>query len=232
MPETGLPKAARLLYRLDGKVKNGSPMSRNKGGTRARILAAAEELSRELGPAAISLDAVAAKAGISKGGLLYHFPSKSHLLKALVADFTARFDDALREEEDSGRPNGVICAYIRKFTEERRKKLPPPSGLLAVLAENPDLLDPVREHERIFLDRIRSNASDPVLATVAFLLVQAARSMELLNTKMLNEEEMQQAIDRVLCELDRSGHEKRIRHGEADDQNQKGDPGDTPTGQS
>lgn len=207
-------------------------MSRNKEGTRRRILAAAEELSRKLGPAAISLDAVAARAGISKGGLLYHFPSKSQLLKGLVADYTARFDTILRAEEDSGRPNSVICAYVQNFLDERRKGAPPPSGLLAVLAENPDLLDPVREYERIFLDRIRSNASDPVLATTAFLLIHAARSMELFNMKTLSETETQEALERILTQLAGSEGRKGVCKGKAKQQQQEGEPGKVPTGQT
>lgn len=232
MPQTGLPKAAWLLYRLDGKVKNEYPMSRNKEATRQRILSAAEELTRKLGPAAISLDAVAAKAGISKGGLLYHFPSKSQLLKGLVADYTARFDTILRAEEDSGRPNSVICTYVQKFVEERQKGLPPPSGLLAVLAANPDLLDPVRDYERIFLDRIRSNASDPTLATAAFLVIQAARSMELLNMKTLSETEIQEALDRILTQLAGSEGKKGVCKGETKNQKQESKTGKIPTGQT
>ena len=59
-------------------------MQGRKKSARQRILAAADELSRDLGPANLSLDAVAQRAGVSKGGLLYHFPSKARLLKALV----------------------------------------------------------------------------------------------------------------------------------------------------
>ncbi|PTE20023.1 TetR/AcrR family transcriptional regulator, partial [Cereibacter changlensis JA139] len=42
--------------------------------TRRRLLDAADQLSRTVGPARLSLEAVAAEAGVSKGGLLYHFP--------------------------------------------------------------------------------------------------------------------------------------------------------------
>src|SRR5690606_20238522 len=83
-------------------------------GTRSRILAAAQELAHELGPARISLDAVAARAGVSKGGLLYHFPSKAKLLEGLVEQFLSRFNCALsdRERELSGEPNSVLRAYL------------------------------------------------------------------------------------------------------------------------
>jgi len=49
-----------------------------------RILTAAENVVTRDGVANLSLDAVAREAGVSKGGLLYHFPNKSALVTAIV----------------------------------------------------------------------------------------------------------------------------------------------------
>ena len=43
--------------------------------TRATLLAAARQVLRRQG-ATLSLDAVAREAGVSKGGLLHHYPTK------------------------------------------------------------------------------------------------------------------------------------------------------------
>ncbi len=51
---------------------------------RDRVLAAAARHVREHGPATLTLDAAAEAAGVSKGGLLYHFPSKHALVAALI----------------------------------------------------------------------------------------------------------------------------------------------------
>ena len=177
------------------------PVIRNKARTRQRILEAADAIARGEGPASMSLDAVAAAAGVSKGGLLYHFPSKSKLLKALVDDYLSRFDSVLQDEERSGRPNAVILAYIQHFRSERLGRTPPPSGLLAVIAEDPDMLAPVQRYERNFLGRIRANATDPEFATVAFLAIQAVRSAELLNTQVLDESEITQLTDWLTARL-------------------------------
>jgi AcrR family transcriptional regulator len=55
-----------------------------KQGSRERILEAAYAVAERSGVAALTLDAVAAEAGVSKGGLLYHFPSKEALLSGMV----------------------------------------------------------------------------------------------------------------------------------------------------
>lgn len=52
--------------------------------TRDRILVAYEDLLIEAGERGATLDAVAARASVSKGGLLYHFPSKDALSAGLV----------------------------------------------------------------------------------------------------------------------------------------------------
>ena len=54
------------------------------GPARERVLQAAERLVADIGAARLTLDAAAQAAGVSKGGLLYHFPSKESLLVALA----------------------------------------------------------------------------------------------------------------------------------------------------
>jgi AcrR family transcriptional regulator len=54
-----------------------------------RILDAAENLIIARGVAALTLEAAAREAGVSKGGLLYHFASKEALLEALLGRLSA-----------------------------------------------------------------------------------------------------------------------------------------------
>ncbi len=60
---------------------------------------AATELAREIGPAHLSLDAVAARAGLSKGGLLYSFPTKAKLLEAVVEEYMKEHEHAMEVQE-------------------------------------------------------------------------------------------------------------------------------------
>ena len=53
--------------------------------TRDRILSAYEELLINEGPRGATMDAVVALAGVSKGGLLYHFKNKEALAAALIS---------------------------------------------------------------------------------------------------------------------------------------------------
>ncbi len=63
--------------------------------TRDRILRALREVIAGGGTDAVTLDAVAAAAGVSKGGLLYHFPSKAALYTGLLESTRASVVDEM-----------------------------------------------------------------------------------------------------------------------------------------
>jgi len=89
-----------------------APMPKNPlAPTRDRLLDAFEELLVEGGERSATLDAVAATASVSKGGLLYHFATKD----ALVAAMLARLDDLALEDAENIRtaPAGPVDYLIR-----------------------------------------------------------------------------------------------------------------------
>ncbi len=62
---------------------------------RAAILAEAGALAARIGVQALTVQAVAEAAGVTKGGLLHHFPSKDLLVRALQADAIDAFQAAV-----------------------------------------------------------------------------------------------------------------------------------------
>ena len=82
--------------------------------TVSMILHATSEIVSHDGVASLTLDAVAHRAGISKGGLLYHFPSKGALLSALILHQLDEFEADL-ERRAAVLPDGPgrwLCAYV------------------------------------------------------------------------------------------------------------------------
>ncbi|MGJ3262299.1 MAG: TetR family transcriptional regulator [Salinarimonas sp.] len=163
--------------------------------TRVRILRAALAIAQEAG--SVSLEAVAAKAGVSKGGLLYHFPTKAALLRGLVEEQLARFEAALGTEAAASRHDGVIGAYIETFVTQRLCATPPSAGMLPALIEDPAILEPVRLRERGFLDAIRANAADPDEATIAYLALHGLALTRLLGIDVVGEEERAAILARM-----------------------------------
>ncbi|MBV0894617.1 TetR/AcrR family transcriptional regulator [Microbacterium sp. NC79] len=82
---------------------------------REKVLDAFEHVLLVEGERAATMDRVAAEAGVSKGGLLYHFASKIALEEALIE----RMDHlvALDMDEMLADPSGVAAAFIRSSAQ-------------------------------------------------------------------------------------------------------------------
>jgi AcrR family transcriptional regulator len=167
---------------------------RGRPSSRERILKAASELVQEVGANNISLDAVADRAGISKGGLLYNFPTKVELLRAIVANHVERMEAQVAEARDrhAGSPNALINAVIESSCLAASDARPAkPTGILAAIAQDPQLLDPVREHMRRLMRDIRRTSRNPDRALIAILALEGLRTHDLFEFGALNAEERQ-----------------------------------------
>lgn len=78
---------------------------------RDAVLDAFEALLIDVGERAATLDAVARQAGVSKGGLLYHFPNKEALISALLERLDALADADLARM--AAAPEGAAEYFIR-----------------------------------------------------------------------------------------------------------------------
>ncbi|MCU0987494.1 MAG: TetR/AcrR family transcriptional regulator [Acetobacteraceae bacterium] len=129
---------------------------KDRDDTPSRLLNAAETIVAERGVGALTLDAVAAAAGISKGGLLHHYRSKEALLTAIVTRMATEMRgvfDALHAAEAPGPGRAVRAAIAWAFhkpAEREARDLRIAAALLAAHAHDPALIDPIRaEHARI-----------------------------------------------------------------------------------
>ncbi|AVJ55097.1 TetR/AcrR family transcriptional regulator [Idiomarina sp. OT37-5b] len=147
---------------------------------RDAIIDAAEQLVAEQGAAHLTFDALCQETGISKGGLLYHFANKNALLAAMLERMVQQFD-ALRAhfreqlENDPRRElKSILLASLNSDAECAQLS----SGMLAVAANNPELLEPLQEHVRQTFDAIKNDTPDPQLAELLFFSVHGARLFE------------------------------------------------------
>lgn len=118
--------------------------------TANRVLDAAEHIVQARGVPALTLDAAARAAGVSKGGLLYHFGSKEALLQALMLRLSAHIRysfEAVRAGVPAG-PGQVARSLLAwQFdsgcaTDERTDRAA--AVFLAAHHHDPALLDPMR----------------------------------------------------------------------------------------
>ena len=170
---------------------------RPKGETRERLLdAAARLLLRD--PSKLTLDAVAAEAGTSKGGLLYHFSSKAELLDAVVDRWEASYQDQI-DAAAHDTPGGWVRAYAEVSAldgqDEHAREID--SGILAVLALQPDRMEAVRSRYEGWQERIVDDGIDPVDATIVRLAADGLWFAELMGLGAPRGELREQVLERL-----------------------------------
>ncbi|MDQ4136931.1 MAG: TetR/AcrR family transcriptional regulator [Pseudomonadota bacterium] len=184
------------------------PIARGRPSSRERILDAAEELVREVGAGRLTLDAVAERASLSKGGLLYNFPSKDALLQGMLERLiatSAAEREALRSEL-AGQRNAEVRAAISAALKIRCNEMKGfANGILAASAENPRLLEPVRVAIREQWEAIKANSDDLDLAVLAWLAVEGLSSLEMHDLSPFSPADRERVIAAVQQFLDRDG---------------------------
>ncbi|MBO2450577.1 TetR family transcriptional regulator [Actinomadura barringtoniae] len=137
------------------------------------LLDAAEAVLSEQGTQALTLNAVADRAGVSKGGLLYHFPTKEALVQALVARVIEEFDDLIASYDD-----GSPGSYTRAYVEATFAVLTDGSrtyrrwSAITAAATDPELAEPLNEAMRRWHGRDPGQDSDPVTAMAVRLAAE------------------------------------------------------------
>jgi AcrR family transcriptional regulator len=175
---------------------------------RERILNAAEARLLATGPAGLVLDAIAADAGISKGGLLYHFGSKEELVAGLCERMLERFDrelDALCEG-DAERAGSFTRAYLASTVTDEGKPADNSAqlmaGILATLGRDSSHLEAVRARFARWHERLADDGIDPTTATLVRLAADGLWLSALLGLPQLDAEDGCEAL-RALRELTR-----------------------------
>jgi AcrR family transcriptional regulator len=149
---------------------------RDSTATRRRILDAAEQVVLRDGVGHLTLEASAAEAGLSKGGVLYHYPTRDALVSAMVARIIEQFEEDIAAylpaagSPGFGRPGAFTRAYVRATMEpvtEGEERLG--AALLAAAAAEPELLEPLQAAADSWQARLVADGLDPATATVVRL---------------------------------------------------------------
>jgi AcrR family transcriptional regulator len=136
-----------------------------KPSAKERILDAYQDILIEHGIGAITLEAVAARAEVSKGGLLYHFGSKEALLQGLI-DRVGHLG-VTDIEEARAASEGVVRYYLRSsVTDVTQDKAMHRTTLAAMrLIGNEDAIDEaMRDYTQNWRTLLTEQIGDPVTA--------------------------------------------------------------------
>ena len=137
----------------------------DRPSSRDRILDALERLLIDRGVGAVTLDAVAEAAHVSKGGLLYHFRSKAALFEGLTERLGTEIDQAVAKAPSE--PDEIVRWYIETALPASEDEARLHRALIASLRSEDGATEPtgVPLHE-LFARYAAplSRLADPVLA--------------------------------------------------------------------
>ncbi len=150
--------------------------------TRDSILAAAARVVLQQGASHLTLEAVANEAGVSKGGLLYHFAGKSALIGGMVEHMVQRHAERVREayeRDDAGTNQGRwLRALTRTSFAAEDQELG--AALTAAVLLEPELLEVNRRAYARRQNLIEQDGVDVVLANIVRLVGDGIWFSELL----------------------------------------------------
>lgn len=131
--------------------------------TREKIIDAAMAVVRDQGVARLTLDEAARVAGVSKGGVLYHFKSKDDLIRGMVQRLIDQCDQLNREhyERQPDGPYRWARTLVHACFDPNGPAFDPVGGaLLAAVTVNPDLVAPIQAMYDRWMERIQSDSPD------------------------------------------------------------------------
>ncbi len=184
--------------RLDGFIGVMS-LSTKAELKRDLILKAAIEFILENDFNDLTLEAVAKQAGISKGGLLYHFPNKEallgglsqHIFEELITSFKEK---ANQDPNEKGKWSRALVE-LSKWDLEHNSKLN--IGVLSQSLLDHDTSKAIGTTYQYVQDKIEQDVINPVTATIIRLAIDGLYYSELLNVAPIEKE----LRDKVLNEL-------------------------------
>ncbi len=171
--------------------------------SKAAILDAAERVVVRQGLKSATIEAVAAEAGVSKGGLFYHFASKQDMLEQLVDRHVEKYRE-LREKLISELPDSksrklkasLLASFIDPIKHEE--------NLPNVLA----LLDDVTLREKIYLlkkgllQELSRDTDKPERVALAMMAADGLWMSGMYGAPLFTEEFRKKVVDELMRMID------------------------------
>lgn len=177
------------------------------GSARERILEAAERVVSDVGAARLTLDLVAHAAGVSKGGLLYHFPSKEALLGALAQRYVRNMEHCIEAAKagipECDRSRELKACIVGVLGSDPRSKAMG-AALLATAANDLTLLEVVRERIAAHTQELAASNADFARAAIVTLAVDGLMVRESLRISPFDEAQRRQIIAELIKIADES----------------------------
>ncbi|MEO7124849.1 MAG: TetR/AcrR family transcriptional regulator [Nakamurella sp.] len=170
--------------------------------TRHRILEAVRDLLVAGGPSSVTLEAAAERAEISKGGLLYHFPSKSALYIGLLEDARDTVDAEMTKRAANGDAARAFLEYATPDSDTEGGFF---TSLMAAVRTgedaDPDAIRVLGESFDAWEKPMRTAVADPVQSEIIRLVGNGLYLTAIAGLPQPDPELLKQVFDRLLADI-------------------------------
>lgn len=168
------------INRPDGTALSEQKTPEKTRNASSKILGAARTIAAREGAGKVTIDAVAKESGLSKGGVLYNYPTKKALLSGLLDQMLIEHRELVGKVSEQS-PSQTLHGHLMTVFRSGNLNEDLSMAILAASASDPRLLDPLRDEMTSHLEHILTETSDPAGAMIAVLAIQGMRFQKLLD---------------------------------------------------
>ncbi len=143
-----------------------------------QILEAAEKVAMELGIAQFTIQNVAKMAGLTKGGVTYHYNSKEDLLAALLEKLQKEMfgkleQSYIKEENKPGRTaRTILKMFLDQGGEIQSRFFRIASVMIAVYVYYPNLFESMRQRFKIIMELMKKDELPQEITAIVLACMQ------------------------------------------------------------
>lgn len=185
---------------------------RSASDTRRVVFDAASVVFRTRGMAA-TLDDVAQEAGLSKGGVIYHFPTKDHLMTALAQSLLEDFRESVYRCLDPAdeQPGRLTRAYVRaSLAEAEFRAAHEAYALITQLITSPAVAEVAREDAVRWRNELEADGLPPAVMSLVVAAADGASVAPLWGNDVSDEENEHLAEQLIALTVDPGGWARTV----------------------
>ncbi len=171
-------------------------MTKHKDNSRAQLMTCMMSIVRDEGAGALTYDNLVAKSGLTRGGILYHFPNKESMLRALVEHYVLQELDKVKNrwEQHGITADGLLKAEIECALEADEKEQEISNSLLPVITQNPAMMREIKgivEGRYVVLDEASIGFEK---AAIVLLVIDAFEMSNAFGFTLLSDEDRKKVL--------------------------------------
>lgn len=168
-----------------------------KESAKAKLLESAKKILKEEGYEKFTLDSLAKRTGVSKGGVLYHFPTKEMLIQEIIQNLIIRFENRLNSENNETDSSSWTLRYFQATLDDLEDSDLQSSGIIAALASNPHLLLPLVEKYAAWKQKFKKEKIDQSLADILRYAADGIWFNEVFGLSVLSQKEKKKILEKA-----------------------------------